>query len=74
MIKSSLVNSTWCVLGWPGTSNSVDICETLEDWTTDLSFISDSDEDDDVLLVRNSYARQNRHSKVCAGVTGLLNV
>lgn len=38
------------VLGWPGTSHSVDICEGLEDWTTDLSNISDSDEDD-VLLV-----------------------
>lgn len=42
----------------------MDICETLEDWTTDLSFISDSDEDDDVLLVRSSYTQQNHHS-VC---------
>ncbi|XP_046716762.1 proto-oncogene DBL isoform X3 [Silurus meridionalis] len=40
---------------WPGTSNSVDICETLEDWTTDLSFISDSDEEDDILLVPGKY-------------------
>ncbi|XP_030648444.1 proto-oncogene DBL [Chanos chanos] len=42
---------------WPGTSHSVDICEGLEDWsgTTDISNISDSDEDDDVLLVPGSY-------------------
>lgn len=53
MSRWILVNSPG-VAGWPGTSNSVDICETLEDWTTDLSFISDSDEEDDVLLVRNS--------------------
>ncbi len=39
------------VAGWPETSHSVDICEGLEDWTTDLSNISDSDEEDDVLLV-----------------------
>lgn len=39
------------VAGWPGTSQSVDICESLEDWTTDISNISDSDEEDDVLLV-----------------------
>lgn len=39
------------VAGWPGTSHSVDISESLEDWTTDLSNISDSDEEDDVLLV-----------------------
>lgn len=39
------------IAGWPGTSHSVDICEGLEDWTTDLSNISDSDEEDDVLLV-----------------------
>lgn len=43
------------VLGWPGTSHSVDICEGLEDWTTDLSNISDSDEEDDVLLVSYIY-------------------
>ncbi|XP_019904224.1 proto-oncogene DBL isoform X5 [Esox lucius] len=33
---------------WPGTSHSVDVCEGLEDWsTTDISNLSDSDEDDD---------------------------
>lgn len=54
MAWGSLVNRPRVgVTGWPGTSNSMDICETLEDWTTDLSFISDSDEEDDVLLVRN---------------------
>lgn len=31
--------------GWHGTSNS-DICEGLEDWTTDLSNLSESDEDE----------------------------
>ncbi|TTW73462.1 Guanine nucleotide exchange factor DBS [Bagarius yarrelli] len=48
---------------WPGTSNSVDICETLEDWTTDLSFISDSDEEDDVLLVAGKYRALLDHLK-----------
>ncbi|KAB5543166.1 hypothetical protein PHYPO_G00076080 [Pangasianodon hypophthalmus] len=48
---------------WPGTSNSVDICETLEDWTTDLSFISDSDEEDDVLLVPGKYRALVDHLK-----------
>ncbi|KAM9456413.1 proto-oncogene DBL isoform 1-T1 [Clarias gariepinus] len=47
---------------WPGTSNSVDICESLEDWTTDLSFISDSDEDD-VLLVPGKYRALVDHLK-----------
>ncbi|KAI4882149.1 hypothetical protein NFI96_004382 [Prochilodus magdalenae] len=47
---------TLALLGWPGTSNSVDICEGLEDWTTDLSFISDSEEEeDDALLVPGRY-------------------
>ncbi|XP_063058217.1 proto-oncogene DBL [Engraulis encrasicolus] len=32
---------------WPGTSNSVDICEGLEDWTTDLSNLSESDEEEE---------------------------
>ncbi|XP_051540306.1 proto-oncogene DBL-like isoform X1 [Myxocyprinus asiaticus] len=40
---------------WPGTSHSVEICEGLEDRTTDISNISDSDEDDDVLLVPGRY-------------------
>ncbi|XP_051971780.1 proto-oncogene DBL isoform X2 [Xyrauchen texanus] len=40
---------------WPGTSHSVDICEGLEDRTSDLSNISDSDEDDNVLLVPGRY-------------------
>ncbi|KAK2823059.1 hypothetical protein Q7C36_019659 [Tachysurus vachellii] len=48
---------------WPGTSNSMDICETLEDWTTDLSFISDSDEEDDVLLVAGKYRALVDHLK-----------
>nr|XP_055064411.1 proto-oncogene DBL isoform X1 [Misgurnus anguillicaudatus] len=48
---------------WPGTSHSVDICEGLEDWTTDLSNISDSDEDDDVLLVPGRYRAMVDHLK-----------
>ncbi|XP_066506597.1 proto-oncogene DBL [Hoplias malabaricus] len=48
---------------WPGTSNSVDICEGLEDWTTDLSFISDSDEEDDALLVPGRYRAAEDHLK-----------
>ncbi|KAL2094700.1 hypothetical protein ACEWY4_009419 [Coilia grayii] len=32
---------------WPGTSNSVDICDGLEDWTTDLSNLSESDEEEE---------------------------
>ncbi|TRY99252.1 hypothetical protein DNTS_022814 [Danionella cerebrum] len=35
----------------------MDICEGLEDWTTDLSNISDSDEDDDVLLVPGRHVK-----------------
>ncbi|XP_009303606.2 proto-oncogene DBL isoform X3 [Danio rerio] len=48
---------------WPGTSHSVDICEGLEDWTTDLSNISDSDEEDDVLLVPGRYRAMLDHLK-----------
>ncbi|XP_056592276.1 proto-oncogene DBL isoform X1 [Triplophysa dalaica] len=48
---------------WPGTSHSVDICEGLEDWTTDLSNISDSDEEDDVLLVPGRYRAMVDHLK-----------
>ncbi|XP_037403172.1 proto-oncogene DBL isoform X2 [Pygocentrus nattereri] len=48
---------------WPGTSNSVDICEGLEDWTTDLSFISDSEEEDDALLVPGRYRAMVDHLK-----------
>ncbi|XP_048035308.1 proto-oncogene DBL isoform X2 [Megalobrama amblycephala] len=49
---------------WPGTSQSVDICEGLEDWTTDLSNISDSDEEeDDVLLVPGRYRAMLDHLK-----------
>ncbi|XP_076875627.1 proto-oncogene DBL isoform X2 [Brachyhypopomus gauderio] len=48
---------------WPGTSNSVDICEGLEDWTTDLSYISDSDEDEDVVLVPGRYRAVVDHLK-----------
>ncbi|XP_051541848.1 proto-oncogene DBL-like isoform X1 [Myxocyprinus asiaticus] len=48
---------------WPDTSHSVDICEGLEDWTTDLSIISDSDEDDDVLLVPGRYRAIVDHLK-----------
>ncbi|XP_035291069.1 proto-oncogene DBL-like isoform X1 [Anguilla anguilla] len=42
---------------WPGTSQSVD-CDGLEDWsgTTDLSNLSDSEEEDDVAqLIRGRY-------------------
>ncbi|KAL1266594.1 hypothetical protein QQF64_002269 [Cirrhinus molitorella] len=48
---------------WPGTAHSVDICEGLEDWTTDLSNISDSDEEDDVLLVPGRYRAMVDHLK-----------
>ncbi|KAG1928429.1 proto-oncogene DBL isoform X1 [Pimephales promelas] len=48
---------------WPGTSQSVDICEGLEDWTTDISNISDSDEEDDVLLVPGRYRAMVDHLK-----------
>ncbi|XP_016381459.1 proto-oncogene DBL-like isoform X2 [Sinocyclocheilus rhinocerous] len=48
---------------WPGTSHSVDICEGLEDWTTDLSNISDSDEEDDVVLVPGRYRAMVDHLK-----------
>ncbi|XP_062870167.1 proto-oncogene DBL [Trichomycterus rosablanca] len=48
---------------WPGTSNSVDLCESLEDWTTDLSFISDTDEEDEVLLVPGKYRAMVDHLK-----------
>ncbi|XP_059394785.1 proto-oncogene DBL-like isoform X1 [Carassius carassius] len=48
---------------WPGTSHSVDICEGLEDWTTDLSNISYSDEEDDVLLVPGRYRAMVDHLK-----------
>uniref|UniRef100_A0A8C1Q9L4 MCF.2 cell line derived transforming sequence b n=1 Tax=Cyprinus carpio TaxID=7962 RepID=A0A8C1Q9L4_CYPCA len=48
---------------WPGTSHSVDISESLEDWTTDLSNISDSDEEDDVLLVPGRYRAMVDHLK-----------
>ncbi|XP_035391572.1 LOW QUALITY PROTEIN: proto-oncogene DBL [Electrophorus electricus] len=48
---------------WPGTSNSVDICEGLEDWSTDLSYISDSDEEDDVALVPGKYRAMVDHLK-----------
>ncbi|XP_072515633.1 guanine nucleotide exchange factor DBS [Salminus brasiliensis] len=48
---------------WPGTSNSVDICEGLEDWTSDLSFISDSDEEDDAVLVPGRYRAMVDHLK-----------
>ncbi|XP_016383845.1 proto-oncogene DBL-like isoform X3 [Sinocyclocheilus rhinocerous] len=48
---------------WPGTSHSVDICEGPEDWTTDLSNISDSDEEDDVLLVPGRYRAMVDHLK-----------
>ncbi|XP_067289795.1 proto-oncogene DBL [Pseudorasbora parva] len=48
---------------WPGTCQSVDICEGLEDWTTDLSNISDSDEEDDVLLVPGRYRAMVDHLK-----------
>jgi len=51
MVGMSLRFGWLWVAGWPGTSQSVDICEGLEDWTTDISNISDSDEEDDVLLV-----------------------
>ncbi|XP_052464128.1 guanine nucleotide exchange factor DBS-like isoform X2 [Carassius gibelio] len=49
--------------GWPGTSHSVDISQGLEDWTTDLSNISDSDEEDDVLLVPGKYRAMEDHLK-----------
>lgn len=45
-----VVIESFCLsnVGWPGTSHSVDVCEGLEDWsTTDLSNLSDSDEEDD---------------------------
>ncbi|XP_049324993.1 proto-oncogene DBL isoform X7 [Astyanax mexicanus] len=48
---------------WPGTSNSVDICEGLEDWATDLSFISDSDEEDDNAVVPGRYRAMVDHLK-----------
>uniref|UniRef100_A0A8C1XEN0 MCF.2 cell line derived transforming sequence b n=1 Tax=Cyprinus carpio TaxID=7962 RepID=A0A8C1XEN0_CYPCA len=48
---------------WPGTSHSADICEGLEDWTTDLSNISDSDEEDEVLLVPGRYRAMVDHLK-----------
>lgn len=72
-LKCMLLWLGWlCVAGWPGTSHSVDICEGLEDWTTDLSNISDSDEEDDVLLVslqvfnflRFSYFGENEFSLI----------
>ncbi|KAI1903103.1 hypothetical protein AGOR_G00023760 [Albula goreensis] len=42
---------------WPGASHSVDICEGLEDWsgTTDLSNLSDTEEEDSPPLVPGKY-------------------
>ncbi|KAG5284663.1 hypothetical protein AALO_G00029130 [Alosa alosa] len=36
---------------WHGTSNSADFCEGLEDWTTDLSNLSESDEEEEATLL-----------------------
>ncbi|RXN06874.1 proto-oncogene DBL-like isoform X2 [Labeo rohita] len=62
-IRKILNNQQKIDKGWPGTSHSVDICEGLEDWTTDLSNISDSDEEDDVLLVPGRYRAMLDHLK-----------
>ncbi|XP_048850570.1 proto-oncogene DBL isoform X1 [Brienomyrus brachyistius] len=42
---------------WPGASQSIDICEGIEDWsgTTDLSNMSDSEEEDAPQLVPGKY-------------------
>ncbi|XP_036380812.1 proto-oncogene DBL-like [Megalops cyprinoides] len=42
---------------WPGASQSVDICEGLEDWsgTTDLSNLSDTEEEDAPQLIPDKY-------------------
>ncbi|KAG7484283.1 hypothetical protein MATL_G00047950 [Megalops atlanticus] len=42
---------------WPGASQSVDICEGLEDWsgTTDLSNLSDTEEEDTPQLIADKY-------------------
>lgn len=41
-----------CVLGWPGATHSVDICEDLEDWSgANLPNMSDTEEEDTVRLV-----------------------
>ncbi|KAL0993919.1 hypothetical protein UPYG_G00115560 [Umbra pygmaea] len=52
---------------WPGTSRSVDVCDSLEDWsTTDISNLSDSDEDDDPSpLVPGKY-RALVDSRICS--------
>ncbi|XP_045080408.1 proto-oncogene DBL isoform X3 [Coregonus clupeaformis] len=52
---------------WPGTSQSVDVCEGLEDWsTTDLSNLSDSDEDDDPTPLVPGRYRALVESSVCS--------
>ncbi|XP_071193752.1 proto-oncogene DBL isoform X8 [Salvelinus alpinus] len=52
---------------WPGTSHSVDICEGPEDWsTTDLSNLSDSDEEDDPTPLVPGRYRALVESSVCS--------
>ncbi|XP_045572849.1 proto-oncogene DBL isoform X4 [Salmo salar] len=52
---------------WPGTSHSVDVCEGLEDWsTTDLSNLSDSDEEDDPTPLVPGRYRALVESSVCS--------
>lgn len=46
-----------CPPGWPGASNSVDVCEELDEWSavSNLSVLSDTEEEDQGLLVRSNW-------------------
>lgn len=52
-----------CDPGWPGAPHSVDVCEGLEDWGggLDPSQLSDTEEDDLLQLVRQTYLHIPAH-------------